>query len=533
MTSFVNNYMDILLERERGEIVIGNSKIKSKLGIFNYPKGFGRKTFLSDLLTKDLEEKNDGRTKEFHFIENYYNHGQIMKERIISCETTKYSIVLCDEENISNWIRTFKQKNIKYIHYDRKKRFVNSTEAKIILVNQFLISYLIQNFFHRACIERFVIFDPELMKSTFIPQIFYEFLWIVSSEPIYLQSLDRKHFLYNYLPVNLDSRIYNNLLVCQDLKIQTNLKQEHDLPNYKLLKHSCREEMYKILKGILDEDLYDLLHNGQIKQLLERLNAISSSNNIIDYIHDKIENEILEIENQIKNYKNLKSKKEKDLEELEIKLLCLKRKKTNLNDKLKEYTSNHECIICQEQMKDPVILYCCQNIICFQCIVKWLQKKNNCAYCRKVIHNDDIIFLKCKLEQNDSSKKEECFEKLLTRQNKVFDIIEKNKEEIMFFYSDVDEMTENMILFCQEKDISCIELREYRKKEVYDKIENKDVNLIILSDYKDLIGYEFPMINHFICFPYLKKYVYKFICSRFYRIGRENDFHFHSFVTFS
>ena len=71
MPSFVNHYMDILLERERGEIVIGNSKIKSKLGIFNYPKGFGRKTFLTDLLTKDLEEKNDGTTKEFHFIENY------------------------------------------------------------------------------------------------------------------------------------------------------------------------------------------------------------------------------------------------------------------------------------------------------------------------------------------------------------------------------------------------------------------------------------------------------------------------------
>lgn len=540
----LNHYTDVLIEREKGEIKIGNSLIKSNLGIFNYPKGFGRKTFLSRFLSQNemFDWNDDNKTKEFRFIENYYNNvSQIMREKIILCEKTQYTIIICDEKNISNWIDIFNFQNIPYVHYNKKKKFqINKEDSKIILVSPSLISYLVQNFFHRFCIKRLILFDPELMLQSlnYIPQLFYGFAWIISSEPLFLQSLDRKHFIYNYLPVNIDNRIFNSLIVCQeeDVKIQTLMKDEYKLPSYHLIKHTCKDEMYKILKGILDEELYNLLHHGMVKQVLEKLNAISNCNNIIDFIHEKIESEITETEKQLENYKNLKIRKDKDLEEYKQKLVFLKKKRETLHDKIREYTNNNECIICRESMKEPILLYCCQNIICFECIVSSLKIKNNCPYCRTIIHNDDIISLKYNLslpEKKNSSKVKH--KPLLTRYNKVFEIIGelRDKKEILFFYSDVNEILETLISFCLEKNIDFIELKEYDKKQVYEKIKKREVEVIILSNYRELIGYEFPMVNHFVSFPYLKKYVYKFICSRFYRLERKDDFYFHSFVTFS
>ena len=537
MESFVSNYLEIMLDREKGEIKIGNSVLKSNISIFNYPRGFGRKTIISNLLHQDLSDWNSSKNIEFRFIENYYMNSHIVKEKSFHCLKTNYTIILCDRKNMENWKNVLKKQNMKFIHYDRKKRFsVKDNDNSIILIHPEIFCYFIQTYFHRVAMKRFILFDPELMTKHYsFPKFFYGFAWIISAEPIYLLSFEQKHFIYNFIPYQMNPRDFNILPICKDLKIQTNLKFVHKLPNYHLVKHSCRDEMYKLLKGILDEDLYDLIHNGQIKEMLERLNSISTSNNIIDYIQEKIENETTEITNKLENYKNLKIKKGKDLDELNKKLNELTCKKKNLIEKVKEYTNQNDCIICEDHMKEPIILYCCQNILCWKCIVHWLNENNNCPYCRKIIYNDDIISLKYKIDPSEGRSSPN-FVKLMTRQNKVFDLIETNRKngEIMFFYSDVNEIISNVISFCIQHNISYIEFRDFDKKcEVYEKIRNHDIQLILLSDFHDLIGYEFPMVNHFISFPYLKKYVYKFICSRFYRLGREKDFHFHSFVSFS
>lgn len=537
--SFVENYAEIMLQREEGHIKIGNSIIQSKLGIFNYPKGFNRKTILCYLLREKMNNWHQDKI-EFSFIEKYFPHGQIVKYKKIICQSTNYSIILCDERNIENWKRKLEKENLSYIHYDRKKHFsVQKTSDTVILINEKHISYLIEKYFSRLCIKRLIIFDPELMKSNYITQLFYGFVWIVSSEPIFLQSLAERHFIYNFIPRQIDLQTYNNLIICKDLKIQTHLKEKHNLPNFHLIKHSCRQEMYKILKGFLDEDIYQLFHHGKINQVLEKLNSISNCNNVIDYIYEKIENEMTEIDAKLSNYKNIKNKKEDDLEELKRKLVELQRKKQTFKDKIKEYTLDNECIICSEKMKNPIILYCCQQINCFSCMIKWLQTKNKCPYCRNVIHNDDIISLKNNFLSTSTTTdktietKKNPFEKLMTRTNKVIDIIQKYKNETLFFFSENQEMIEIMISFCIDEKVEYLELKETKKKNIYEDIKKNKIRLIILNDPRDLIGLQFPFVNHFISFDYLKKYLYKFICSRFYRIGRQNDFHFHSFVTFS
>lgn len=530
-----------LKERETGSISFGNSIIQSKIGIFNYPKGFSRKSIISDLISSPLEGWDDSDFLESKSIEKYYKKGEIVEEKIIKNKKCNCTILLTHPNNIDDWKYNFEGKNIKYIHYNKKTtRDFDTRENCVIVVTPKLLYFLIQHCFHRLAVQRIFLYDPELLPSYAIPQITYGFLWILSSEPVYLLNLPKSNFLYHFLPPNIDSKIFNSLEICKDLKIQDTLKQIHNLPNYNLHKHTCRDEMYKIMHGILDDDIYELLHKGQIKEVLEHLNCISNCNNIWDYIHEKIQNDIDEIKMKLKNYKNITDKKSLELTNLKKNIETLETKKEKLNEKMKEYRTVNECILCLEFMEQPILVYCCQNIICWKCIEKWIKVNNCCPYCRAILHNDDIISLKYPIQQTNSEKKD-CttetknkinFVKLDTRKNKIFQIIESNLNEIVFFYSEVDEVTQTIISFCTSQSIVYEHFNDIKNQDIQE-LQKKGLCVILLEDYQDLIGYQFPFVNHFISYSYLKKFIYKFICSRFYRLPRKEDFHFHSFVSFS
>lgn len=535
--TFQNQYYEIMKQREMGCISFGMSMIKSKIGIFNYPKGFSRKKLLCKILSSNLQGWDDSDLLQTKMIEKYYTKGEIIQEKIIQIKKSNYTVLITHVNNIQDWMHNFKKLNIPHLYYDNKTNVnLNTTEDCIILVAPKLLRFLFQNSFHRIAIKRLVIHDPELLTSIqTIPQISYGFLWIVSSEPLYLLSLSKSHFLYQFLPHNIDSKIFHTLDICKDLKIQETLKTIHGLPNYILHKHTCRDEMYKIMQGILDDDIYELLHNGQIKEVLEHLNSISDCNNIWDFIHDKIQNEIEEIQLKLKNYKNLTNTKNGlDLSPLRAKMETLDKKKQKLNQKMKDYRNVNECILCLEFMEQPILVYCCQNIVCWKCIEKWLKVNNCCPYCRAILHNDDIISLKYPIQDPNQEPKNkiQTFVKLGTRKNKVFEIIESNLNEIIFFYSDVDEIIQTVITFCTSKSIGYRYFHDIKDQD-FQTLQKEGVCVIIVEDYHELIGYHFPLMNHFISYPYLKKFIYKFICSRFYRLGRKEDFHFHSFVSFS
>lgn len=526
--SFQKTHYEKMKHRECSQINIGTSTINTKIGIFNFPKGFGRKKIISMLLQDPVENWEKTSSLDHRYIENYYRTSEIIQEKIISVKKINTSILLCDEKNIASWIYQFTKNKISFLYYDQKK-ILNEDEKTntVILVSQRLVAFLIQHCFYRLTISRFILYDPELLELDYIPQLYYGFVWIISSEPIYLRSLPSSHFIFRFLPYSLDIKIFNLIQICRDLKIQETLKHLYALPNFTLLKHSCREEMYNILKGVLDDDIYNLLHNGQIHQVMEKLNG---TNNIWDYICDKIDMEFKHAKADLENYKNINNKKSEEMIVLKERMSLLEHKKQSLETKMNEYKNNNECIICHCYLKDPVILYCCQNLLCGSCIIKWLQTKNNCPLCRGIIHNDDIIHFKCDDtptlcdRRGDGPTK---FKKLTTRINKVFEIIESYPEETIFFYSDAKEIIETLISYCITNHISYVEISSSNEN------WKKPCRIMILTDFRNIIGFESLEINHFISFSYLKKFIYKYICSRFYRTGRSKDFHFHSFTSFS
>ena len=200
-----------------------------------------------------------------------------------------------------------------------------------------------------------------------------------------------------------------------------------------------------------------------------------------------------------------------------------------------------------------------------------MNTNKKCPYCIQVIFNDTLHTLKFPINnssieiQDDaeqgrqqhspddsmmtstttkSTTKSTSFKELYTRQETIFNIIRKYivDSNIMFF-SESDSITSTMQIFCQENNIQFIDfsnnLTYKEKKKILLDIKNEDEDsnrrLYVINSYKDLIGFSFQnTIDHFISYSFLSKYCYKFICSRFYRVGRPTDkpFYFHTFFSY-
>jgi hypothetical protein len=542
-------YENIMREREKTKkICFGNTTIESSLGIFNYPKGFQRKDiFTSCILSKneDIDHHND--YFEFNILEDYYTIGQIRKYKVIKSKKTNTQIIVCHEYEIDSWKATLERANVNFVVYDKKKSinfdFNNKQLNVTILCSSLTISRFIQIHFQSYCAFRLILCDPELyIVSDSLPRIFYNYCWIMTSDTHFLLTLKKNHFVFKFLPFNIDFSIYNSLSIIKDLRIQEELKKIYNLPNFHLVKHTHRASLHNILKGYLDPEIYDDMEKGNFSSILQKLNMNEDHNNIYYLLNNQLTSEISVIDNFLKNVKLNKNTQHDIVSQHLQKKEKLEEQKQKLTETLNNFCETNVCMICNDNLHDKEIalVTCCYNCCsCMNCVFKWLEEHKECPYCRQVIFFDNIYSLQAKSivsKTIDTSNNAVSYHnELKTKQNTLFDLISKYiSESSIMVYCETEEYLKNIEEFCRKKNISLFDFQgSYGEKK--EMISNKQKHSVyFISDYKELIGFAFSTsINHFISYSFLDKTIYKYICSRFYRIGRKNDFFYHYFLSYT
>lgn len=524
MNEIQNDILEKMRLREKEPIKNGNTIIQSKVGILNFPRGFGRKLIVCSLIKESLYDWEKETPFQYEILDKLYHQGQIIKKNIIESKKTNYSIILCHSSEINLWKEVFFHNNISFSTFLKK----NNTfpENNIILTTPPFFIHLLQNNFHRKAIQRIFICNPEQlkMKQPLHNMIFYGMTWILLEDPNWILShSDKKHFIYHFIPEKIDILLFRYMTIHNNPSLKHDLFQKFNLPRFEILHHKCRQEMFVILKDHLQDEMYSLLERGQIKIVLEKMNEMGTCSNLYDYIQEKIN---IEIEEANLNLQSIHD--ENLIQKWKEKKKLLENKKLFLKDKIDNYHEENDCTICSETFKEPILLYCCHNIICGKCIFTWLQTNNKCPYCRHIIHNDDLVSLKYKISSKNRKRSNSV--KLLSKQNKIIEIILKNKESYIFFYTESNDILQNMIEFSKENKISFIHFQG-SKKEKDEYFRNiLSYHIICLTDKNDFIGYSFEHIDHFISHSKLEKKLEEYFFSRFYRIGRKNPFFFHTFM---
>lgn len=532
LTEFQYNTVEKMKNFEEFEgIQNGNTVIKSRMGILNLPEGCCRKNIVSLLLQQSYPRTETISVVET--IEKAFHQSSITKKSIKKYDVSCANILVCMPNQIHRWKDYFLYFNIHCLFYLKRCNSLAEYDTNyLVLTTPSLFPHLIQNHFSQKTVRRILFYEPQSfrIRPKSLP-FHYEHGWIITSDINWLL-FSTNHFIFKYIPESMEYLLFRQLCIFQEKKLLEKLWKSFGLKPYRHMEHQCQQEMYEILKGTLSDEMYNLLTEGNIQYVLEKLNLTCTKESILKHLKNQIQDEIDETEFKILRYKNCHRKK-KELEEKRYRLI---EKSNHLNQKFQTFHQNTKCILCHDFIRNKtVLMYCCQNICCANCIYRWLNTNNSCPFCRHVIQNDDLIPISSVSNRNVSTstntlKGPNEISKLMTKQNKVI--------ELMDFYRD-----NHIVIFTKSKSILNIILDHNKdvftvvfqgntkeKKKIYEQMCKGKTSLCIIMDENELNGFSFPFVDHFISVSPLSDELFQSFLQKFHRLGRTKVFHIHTFM---
>ncbi len=175
----------------------------------------------------------------------------------------------------------------------------------------------------------------------------------------------------------------------------------------------CRDNLQiKILNGIVSNDVMMMLNAGDTDGAINRLTCEKGSeDNIISVVTQRLEMKIIEFKEELKDkqtkeYTTPKAKQEA-LERTQKKIQETRNKIKSIEERIKGVEC---CDICFDDINNPAVTSCCQNVFCFSCLAIAISDKNLCPKCRDSLTLDKIMLIKADKEEKDdgtSKKKSE------------------------------------------------------------------------------------------------------------------------------
>lgn len=195
--------------------------------------------------------------------------------------------------------------------------------------------------------------------------------------------------------------------------------------------------------------------------------------------------------------------------------------------RIRELNTN-SCMICMEPFKIPVMVSCCDNFFCNNCISNWLKQNPNCPYCRSVIKIDTLqIIIDSKIPKQPIKKNPE-FENIskLDHLHNLLDIIlEKDHEPKIIIFSDfshtyiaINEILDAFGLIHTEITGNSIVVRNK-----LDKFNKGEINVLFLTSKHYGSGLNIQTANYIIMFHRMTIEKETQIIGRSQRFGRDGQ----------
>ncbi|AYV78416.1 MAG: DEAD/SNF2-like helicase [Edafosvirus sp.] len=329
---------------------------------------------------------------------------------------------------------------------------------------------------------RIIIDEADTIKLPKTASFITSFLWLVTGTPTGLM-YDNKTSITKIFK-GLKSWIFDYLLVKNDIQY---LEKSILLPVPKRFVIKCLTPVeIKIITNIIPASVMNMINAGNTDDAIKTLNCnVDTDENILQVITKNIQEAIknkkidLEAEEKKKQNSKIENKKikqiEKAIERLNIRYNSIKEKIYDLN--------NHYCPICMGEFNKPVLLNCCKNLFCFECILLSINKsQNKCPYCRQIIYKSDLHII----SKNDKELKEKKKKELKDKLDVLMEIIGAKKDAKVMIFAAYMETFKKIEKKLVEDDISYRILKGTSKavnKSIDDFASGKIKVLMLNSEY--------------------------------------------------
>ena len=336
-----------------------------------------------------------------------------------------------------------------------------------------------------------------------------------------------KTTLSNVSEINFRNQVY---LRCQEEFV----KQSFLLPdiNFKIIK--CKDTIYShVLNGMVNAEVMNMINAGDIVGAIEQSgyeceDGTGIVKTLTKGIEKKLHNKKIDLagreqweySNEEVREKSLKKIRD-EIKDLEDKIECIK----------KRVLETEACPICYDTIQNKVIVTCCNNPFCYECIMLSLNVKCDCPLCRKKIEKSDIIVVKENDEETEFLEEEFDIEDDSSRTKK--ENIQKYLEEIMesdgkkkiLIFSEYESSLQEIQPFLNNKNYKYNFLKGTSSKisKTVEKYKGNKLDILLLNSKYFGSGINLENTTHIFIYHKMKDHLEKQVIGRAQRPGRVGE----------
>lgn len=492
--------------------------INTQLGLLSDMPGYGKTLSMLGLID---------RTKREELAPTFANekikpHDFVRLHRVEMLKMMRASLVLVNVSIISQWITELERTSLKYAYISKPSEVEDKDLRDFDVV---LVSNNVYNMFAPAykkfCWKRFIIDEPASLKLSMEPT-HARFYWLITGTPNELYLRRRVGFLNDLLPDTDSTDIFSYIILKNDEQL---VKASYDMPVTQNTHYKCRGNIAALFEGLLPDHLIEKIEAYNISGVLDDLNVGGSSSggneeaclSLIDIFRDRKTKRMEELQRDLSGQATRVTVTDRISDRMHL----LETHMSLFEERLAKYVHLQQCLVCDRRLEHPVLLSCCQNIFCDECV------PTNCPICR------GMDFVKYPVRAEDLfDEKEEFPDEEPHRLHKVLQmmsIVGDAKDKKILIFSNYNE-TFTIIKKClDERKLLYLELKGTKEKRdnTIDAYKTGQVNILLLNTIHSGAGLNLQETTDIILFHRIHEYQKIQVIGRANRIGRKVPLHVH------
>lgn len=519
------NAIQMMETREQNKRIAHSTYcIDLNMSIYSDMTGYGKTISMIGLILRDNMEWNIHEEHIQSFISGVYGNGCIVKRSLVSLKRIATNLIVAGTSIIKQWADELEETTLRFCIITNKKKLdqMDPCEYDVVLCSPSFYNYLLERFPSYAW-KRFIYDEPTHTKITSMRQVIAGFIWFITATPeLLLQQHRYSHnFLSSIFTQYMDYNLYKNLIVKNDDEF---VRKSFQLPALYHHHHKCFQPVFHVVKDLISEPIIQMISAGNIEGAVRCLGGNSTSN-LFELIEKDKKDCIQQAEWKIERFQRIGD---------DSKVLKWKERLTQyqhdlhkLNERVSSILFASPCSICLEKKEKPILLSCCQNMFCGECVLKWFQKNNTCPLCRRKITNEHLIYVSEK--ENDVQVSGASLDVLPSKIDTILNLIRSKPNGKVIIFSSFQETFDLIRETMRDHDIHFGEIKGsiVAREKIIQEFKEQDLNVLFINSLDSGAGINLQEATDLILFHPICDSIFTQIRGRAYRIGRTLPLHIH------
>jgi len=420
---------------------------------------------------------------------------------------------------------------LKEVSHTKDIEDIDPDQWDVILCSSTRYNELIGHIGNHLVWKRFIFDEAGSTHIAGMKSIQAGFVWFVTATYDQLMRCigNGSHYMKVFFN-NINFDILPYFVIRNDIEF---VRHSFKMPDVHHIRHVClNPRILNVLSNFIDSETRIMIGAGDIRGAITRLGGgLTSESNLFEIVSKRQKEKLAQAKFSFEFWTNRAVPREMEIWDKKVKEM--EKTIAELEEKYKNILKD-DCTICYSEIKDPVLLPCCQNIFCGGCIMKWFETTKTCPMCRSLVPVKEIVYIsndgKSSSEEKDEKKEEKT---PLSKPKSVMEIVsnpDKTKKYLIF--SMYDESFSVIRRELEEHKMEYVEIsgskatRDAKLK----RFKEGRVNIVFLNSRFNGAGINLEIATDIVLYHEMPASIQEQVIGRALRIGRKGDVTVHHLI---